>query len=1723
MQELTPPQNFQPAGDVLINPPATAPYPVDGSPVQNSTNPVSSGGVWEALDGKEPAITPPSTNPEEYVFTGEKNWRNLLEWVGQLLEQAVENLGGSVNWTDIIGRPDVVIDEADPTVPTWVKNITEEEKDFLVWLSENLTTEQMQDFYGNKGVIDEPVDFSDFLKNGSYRVSLENWDGCQHFPYKCIPQGHLQRFVGGATRMMLYTDDNGMSAEWYTKEAEEITEQNWQFPINAQLQEFDDQGRQLLITADIKRGKIMEVFQRAIFKGVEHRGILAPDTVLTAIPDNPGNMEVYNGFSFWTIQDWAAFVDGPQNLSGEGFLLVKHFNGFAHLQAYDFDFKTAFAVRRNLETPLSAWQIETVDYYNRSTIDYMLGFYSQVGHNHDERYYLKSEITQLLENYLLSTWKPSIDDVESLGLTLANKIDISLFLNGIIGGALIVGEDKQPTIVDLDDPYINASILVNAKVGQDYGQSVAAEGIFDAYTGYKIDESQIVWPRGALNKKLIPVSAQGWIGFEFHQSNGDIGSSYDGQGFIIKGNSAPTVSGETTILVDMIHTTTPNGRPRREQRALLIRVDPADVVITAPSTPTPAAATAVSTTQINVSWADVAGEAGYEIWSSNAPAGYYTRIGSTGPNQTSFQHTGLEPNTAYYYKINAYNSAGSSGFADANATTLAGAAPVTGGLYARYYPSTTLDSTTSVNRVDQVIDFNLVNTDPIAGVAYGAFSVRWSGKIKSPVSGNIGFQFNSNAGVRVWIGGQPVVDNWVDRTVLQANQFSVSMVANTDYDIIIEYYQINNTTRAHLQYRNGATYDIVPTTWLTPVALLGAPIPAPVLTASPEGSDTVNLSWVYGGSADYFEVSGGTSNTTFPVLNNHVPLGAAREEIIGGLPSSTTFYFRIRAYTGGRYSPYSNIATAATAAPEQLPNAPAPVSLTRIVPGDLSGSNLEVRFTDTNVGSEQYEIRFREYGTTQWFTLVAGFQLSPNAANPLLLSYNTLNIVQSISNNTFQGKRMEVAVRVVKSATLKSAWVSAVEAPADSGSGGDPVDPNAEVQIIDYEDFVVVRNQDGTYSDTKPRTVGDEFHAFYLCEDDYDIDFYNQDGSPKAFENITLDADSVYVFRKLMLRKSVYPTLQSWKENAWWSNIGQQESNMLYSAQAVVRTYGTPSQEVVVGAPNPIIVTRVGTSDIDITILIAGRTQGRSYEINYRVVGTSTWYVFASDFSLKPFPATANLVQEPVDATTNIVLILEDRELFTQGRIEVRARAYENGNVSAWSSIYAEPANSDKLDLSLLLLDWGGNWGNDEIMWSDNSYHNGYWYASPASTVPTGLTVSSWPKIQGAANYASSKKLKSIVMPVFWDRCNPAEGVYIFQQIRFAVLYIASKGLKTHFFVDATRRWTADPAFRTTSDWTFSLEDAEIDEHGNLHGEPFNHIPALGSDKWNNWFIFVRALAEALADLSEHIGWYAGSSNPTKEWGTLFNENSTSHPDTIAMYQAWHNVRYGNTPSAIAKVSDPNSTNKQRTGKFHSLRMIELWESATEEIKAANPDFKTVYHMSSATNQTFKRTCLTVPANLPSVIDGMKSNPARAFDPSFAIRAVARPGKLAIVEYAYDEVEYAGVHPGVAGYEIANKVKIAFDNGATGAVLAFFENAYANIGGPADVCLTALVESLESAGYLDTTYYYYTGNPDIINMSAVVAMANNNGDYEQAYLAQFNASKDARFQQLPAINYVDDI
>src|SRR4030095_440988 len=68
-----------------------------------------------------------------------------------------------------------------------------------------------------------------------------------------------------------------------------------------------------------------------------------------------------------------------------------------------------------------------------------------------------------------------------------------------------------------------------------------------------------------------------------------------------------------------------------------------------------------------------------------------------------------------------------------------------------------------LQRVDPAVDFDWIDGSPDPAVFPDNFSVRWTGFVKPEFSEPYTFFITVDDGVRLWVGGQLVIDAWIDQ------------------------------------------------------------------------------------------------------------------------------------------------------------------------------------------------------------------------------------------------------------------------------------------------------------------------------------------------------------------------------------------------------------------------------------------------------------------------------------------------------------------------------------------------------------------------------------------------------------------------------------------------------------------------------------------------------------------------------------------------------------------------------------------------------------------------------------------------------------------------------------------------------------------------------------------------------------------------------------------------
>lgn len=136
------------------------------------------------------------------------------------------------------------------------------------------------------------------------------------------------------------------------------------------------------------------------------------------------------------------------------------------------------------------------------------------------------------------------------------------------------------------------------------------------------------------------------------------------------------------------------------------------------------------------------------------------------------------------------------------------------GLPGAYFDNRSLSDPVVGTRMDGVIDFDWGRGSPgVSGTGTDQFSVRWEGKLRVTEDDVYRFETASDDGVRLWVDGTQVIDNWTDHSVETNRSGDVSLEAGKLYDIRLEYYENGGQSEIRLRWgraSNGYSYTPIP-------------------------------------------------------------------------------------------------------------------------------------------------------------------------------------------------------------------------------------------------------------------------------------------------------------------------------------------------------------------------------------------------------------------------------------------------------------------------------------------------------------------------------------------------------------------------------------------------------------------------------------------------------------------------------------------------------------------------------------------------------------------------------------------------------------------------------------------------------------------------------------------------------------------------------------------------
>ena len=322
----------------------------------------------------------------------------------------------------------------------------------------------------------------------------------------------------------------------------------------------------------------------------------------------------------------------------------------------------------------------------------------------------------------------------------------------------------------------------------------------------------------------------------------------------------------------------------------------------APIPPGNMTATTISSSQINIAWADNSGnEAGFKIERKTGNAGTFAQIATVGANVKNYSSPGLNSNTKYFYRVRAYNNGGHSAYSTAvEATTLpkAPAAPAN------------LTAAVLINlQIKIVWKDNALNENIFL--------------IERKIGGSAGSPNAAGAYMQIATAG-PNVTSYTDAGLNPATTYFYRVRASNLGGASIYSNETNATT-------------------------FGTPPPAPnILTATAVSQTQINLMWNdNAGNENGFAVERKIAGGTFQQIST---VGAnVNNYADAGLTPDTEYFYRVSAYNADGFSTYSNEAGGVT-----LPAPPAPASSLAATP--VSNIKISLAWSDNSNSESGFKI-----------------------------------------------------------------------------------------------------------------------------------------------------------------------------------------------------------------------------------------------------------------------------------------------------------------------------------------------------------------------------------------------------------------------------------------------------------------------------------------------------------------------------------------------------------------------------------------------------------------------------------------------------------------------------------------------------------------------------------------------------------------------------------------------
>ena len=148
-----------------------------------------------------------------------------------------------------------------------------------------------------------------------------------------------------------------------------------------------------------------------------------------------------------------------------------------------------------------------------------------------------------------------------------------------------------------------------------------------------------------------------------------------------------------------------------------------------------------------------------------------------------------------------------------------------------------------------MVNFNWSSAGPATTIGQTNFAARWTGSVQPQYSETYTFTVVADDGVRLWVNGQLLVNNWAAQTSAVTNSGVITLAAQQLYNVRLDYFQKTGNAVVQLGWSSPSTAQaVVPQTQLYPYT---NPPPTVILSSPANNSTyTAAASVTLGANAD---------------------------------------------------------------------------------------------------------------------------------------------------------------------------------------------------------------------------------------------------------------------------------------------------------------------------------------------------------------------------------------------------------------------------------------------------------------------------------------------------------------------------------------------------------------------------------------------------------------------------------------------------------------------------------------------------------------------------------------------------------------------------------------------------------------------------------------------------------------------------------------------------------